>query len=243
MALIRVEGLTLHRSGQAALQEVSFTVEQGETLVIIGPSGGGKSSLLRCLNRLEEPGPGHVFLDGQDITGLEVVELRRRVGMIFQKTAPFPGTIAENIAFGRGLKNESLSRERILELMELASLDPGLADRPASELSGGQEQRMAIARALALEPDVLLLDEPTSALDPIATHHVEESLFSLRAKMNLTLVWVSHQIEQARRVGERVLYLEKGRVLRIDSVANMLDAIHGDPRVLAFAAGEESSSS
>ena len=237
MAIITVENLSLVRGKQPVLHEISFTVEAGETLVIIGPSGGGKSSLLRCLNRLEAPETGQILLHDTAIHVMPVIDLRRKIGMIFQKTAPFAGSVAENIAYGPMLYGETLSRGRILELMALASLEEELIDRDARELSGGQEQRLAIARALANAPEVLLLDEPTSSLDPIATHRVEESLLKLGDQ--LTLVWVSHAIEQARRVADRVLLLDEGRVVRIDSAEAMLHPEHGDKRALAFATGDE----
>jgi len=239
MATIEVRQLSLKRSNRHILRDVSFEAHKGEILVIIGPSGGGKSSLLRCINRLEEPESKRVFLNGDDITVLPVVELRRRVGMIFQKAVPFAGSVMENIAYGPALRAENLSRERVLELMELASLESEFIDRPADQLSGGQEQRLAIARALANEPDVLLLDEPTSALDPIATRNVEESLLTLKSQLGLTMLWVSHAIEQARRVADRVLLLNEGRVVRVDSVSAMLDPEQGDKRALAFATGDE----
>ena len=239
MTIIEVQTLSLERGGRTVLHDMSFCVERGDVLAIIGPSGGGKSSLLRCLNRLEEPPPDSVLLNGTDITTLPVTELRQRVGMIFQKTAAFPGTVADNLAYGPSLRGETLSRERVRQLLELASLEPDLADREASELSGGQEQRLAIARALANEPDVLLLDEPTSSLDPIATHHVEESLDCLKNQLGMTMIWVSHSVEQARRLADRVLLLDSGRVLRVDGVEAMLDPATGDSRALAFAEGDE----
>ena len=239
MAIIDVLNLSLKRGGQTVLSDVSLSVEQGEILVVIGPSGSGKSSLLRCLNRLEEPESGRIMLDGGNIAQLPVIELRRRVGMIFQKSFPFDGTVADNIAFGPTLNGEELDNIRIGELMNLSSLELDLIDKNARELSGGQEQRLAIARALANRPDVLLLDEPTSALDPIATRHIEESLVNLRDQLDLTLIWVSHTIEQARRIADRVLLLDEGRVLRIDTVDVMLDPKTGDKRALAFAAGDK----
>ncbi|MFC1960323.1 ATP-binding cassette domain-containing protein [Chloroflexota bacterium] len=238
MSLITVTQLNLIRGGQPVLRDVSFSVQAGEVLVIMGSSGSGKSSLLRCLNRLEEPASGQIMLNETDITGLDVIALRRRVGMIFQKSAPLPGTVADNIAYGPSLREEALSRARILELLELAALDPDLIDRPADELSGGQEQRLAIARALANEPAVLLLDEATSALDPIATHTIEETMLRLRRDLNLTLVWVTHVAEQARRVGDWLLMLEEGRITHDGPVATLMDEQTGDPHILAFAAGE-----
>jgi putative ABC transport system ATP-binding protein len=242
MTIFQVDNLSLRRGDASVLQEVSFTVIPGETLTIIGPSGAGKSSLLRCLNRLQEPHAGQILFHGQDIRALDVTELRCRVGFVFQKTAVFAGSVADNIAFGPMLKNQTLSRERLRTLMKMVALDDAFLDKDAGELSGGQEQRMAIARALANEPEVILLDEPTSALDPIATHQVEDTLQALRRDLNLTLIWVSHAVEQARRVSDRVLLLDEGRVVRIDTVEAVLDPKTGDRRALAFADGHESDS-
>lgn len=238
MAKISIRNISLTRGDQAVLKGVSVDVMDGDLLVIIGPSGSGKSSLLRSINRLNEIDSGSILLDGQSIHDMPVTELRCKVGMMFQKTAPFEGTVADNIAFGASLTKQTISRERILDLMKLASLEAEYIDRPANELSGGQEQRLGIARALALNPSVLLLDEPTSALDPIATHNVEDSLSKLRDNTNLTMIWVSHSIEQARRIGNRVLLLDEGCVVREDTVKAMLDPQTGDKRALAFADGD-----
>lgn len=239
MPKLAIRNLSLKRGGATVLRDISLDVAEGELLVVIGPSGSGKSSLLRCLNRLNDIDSGSIQLDGRSIYDLPVTELRRQIGMMFQKTAAFEGTVADNIAFGPRLRGEAVSRGTILELMAQASLEAELADKPAAELSGGQEQRLSIARALALNPSLLLLDEPTSSLDPIATNHVEDSLRRLREETNLTMIWVSHAIEQARRVGSRVLLLDGGRVIREDTVAAMLDPETGDRRALAFAEGDQ----
>ena len=239
MPKLSIRNLSLKRGGATVLHDISLDVAKGELLVVIGPSGSGKSSLLRCVNRLNEIDSGSIQLDGRSIHDMPVTELRRQVGMMFQKTAAFEGTVADNIAYGARLQGETLSRRAILELMAQVSLEAELADKLAAELSGGQEQRLSIARALALEPSLLLLDEPTSSLDPIATSRVEESLLRLRDETNLTMIWVSHAIEQARRVGSRVLLLDGGRAIREDTVEAMLDPVSGDKRALAFAEGDE----
>ncbi|GAB4574514.1 MAG: phosphate ABC transporter ATP-binding protein [Anaerolineae bacterium] len=238
-ALLTIDQLTHTRQGRPVLHAISCSVQAGEIVVVMGPSGSGKSTLLRCLNRLEPVSPGTIFLHGQDITTLPVLALRHRIGMIFQKSVPFPGTVAENIAWGPRLRGEELSREQIAALMTRAALDPALIDRPAAELSGGQEQRLAIARALANRPEILLLDEPTSALDPQATRAVEETMRNLRDSLGLTLIWVSHAVEQARRVADRLILLEEGRITREGPAADLLDPRQGDSHVLAFAAGRQ----
>ncbi len=239
MSKLSIRNLSLKRGGATVLRNVSLEAPAGELLVVIGPSGSGKSSLLRCVNRLTDIDAGSIRLDGQSIYDLPVTELRRQVGMMFQKTAPFEGSVADNIAFGARLQGETLSRDQVIKLMAQVSLDAQLADKAAADLSGGQEQRLAIARALALNPTLLLLDEPTSSLDPIATSRVEDSLMQLRRQTNLTMIWVSHSIEQARRIGSRVLLLDEGRVIREDSVDAMLDPESGDKRALAFAEGDQ----
>ena len=218
MSKLSIRDLKLSRGGKIVLRDINLEVATGELLVVIGPSGSGKSSLLRCINRLNDNSSGRILLDGQSIHELPVTELRCKVGMIFQKTAAFEGSVAENIAFGAALHDRTIARAQILDLMRQVSLEAQLSDQAASALSGGQEQRLAIARALALDPSLLLLDEPTSSLDPIATGRVEDSLLQLRKATNLTMIWVSHSIEQARRIGSRVLLLDEGRIIREDTV-------------------------
>jgi putative ABC transport system ATP-binding protein len=234
-----LQQVNLSRSGEKVLTDVSFSLRQGESLVIIGPSGSGKSSLLRCLNRLEPIQSGRILFLEVDTRQLPTLELRRRIGMVFQKAAVFPGTVSDNIAYGPRLQGKTLSRSAVLDLMQQAALEPELIDRDAQELSGGQEQRLALARALANQPDVLLLDEATTALDPIATYKIEQALHNLRLKKGLTLIWVSHSIEQVRRVADRVLLLENGQVTRHDTVTALLDTEIGDTHTLAFANGIE----
>jgi ABC-type methionine transport system ATPase subunit len=226
-AKISISKLTLKLPhGAPILQDVSLEIPAGQVTGVIGPSGSGKSTLLRCLNRLWEPPASSVFLDGTDITTLDVLTLRRQVGMLFQSAALFEGTVAGNVGYGPGLRAEALSPERIAGLLELAGLEPNLAGRPADELSGGQAQRVALARVLANEPEVLLLDEPTSALDPAATRHVEETILHLRDTLGLTVIWVSHSIEQVERTADRLALLVGGSVVEAGTPEHLLAGEH-----------------
>lgn len=230
-------GLALRRGGRPVLSGVDLEVAPGTVAAIAGPSGGGKSSVLRCVNRLLEPPVGTVHVEGRDVTTGDPVELRRRVGMVFQQPVALPGTVAENVRFGPVQAGRTLSDTQVGELLELAGLESGLAGRPADELSGGQIQRVALARCLANDPAVLLADEPTSALDPAARNAVEEALGRIVAERGVTVLLVTHDLEQARRLAHRLHLLVGGRVAESGAPAAMLD---GDdfPLTAAFARGE-----
>lgn len=213
MTPIRIKQLTLYRNQQRVLDEVSLEVAGGEIVCLLGPSGSGKSSLLRCINRLTEPAVGTVFLADTDVREIDVLALRQRVGMVFQQVTLFPGTVATNVGYGRALQKRPLSPTDLTRLLALADLPGELATQDSQTLSGGQAQRVAIARTLATEPAVLLLDEPTSALDPVATCHIEETMLKLRQTLGLTMLWVTHSVEQARHIADRVYLLDKGRIV------------------------------
>jgi phosphate transport system ATP-binding protein len=211
--IMRTQDLSVFYGAFRAVARVSFAVPEHEITAIIGPSGCGKSTLLRTLNRMNDLTPearivGHVLLDNQDIykKGVDVVDIRRRVGMVFQRPNPFPKSIYANVAFGPrlygmrdgdtldGIVEQSLRRAALWD--EVA----GILDRPGLSLSGGQQQRLCIARALAVEPDVILMDEPASALDPIATLKIEELMQTL--KSDYTIVIVTHSMQQAARASD-----------------------------------------
>jgi putative ABC transport system ATP-binding protein len=240
-ARISVDGLVYEasRSPQAPkriLDEVSLSVAPGTVFTVLGPSGSGKSTLLRCVNRLIEPTAGRILLDGKDAADLPVPELRRRVGMVFQTAALFEGTVLDNVLYGPRLRSRSTSRHAAADAAErdLAAgylrrvgLPDGFGDKPVTELSGGEAQRVSLARALANEPEVLLLDEPTAALDPTASQVIEDLLGQLAADTDLTFVFVTHDLAQARRIGDHGLLLVDGRVVDQGPLPTFLD----DPSV------------
>ena len=190
------------------LDDITTTIRDGAT-ALLGPSGSGKSSLLRLLNRLADPDSGTILFEGSDVRERDVLELRRSAVLVPQLPAPIPGTVAENVAYGPSLCGREADVERCLAR---AGLDAAYAEREASELSVGEQQRVMLARALALEPDVLLLDEPTSALDEAARDGVERTLAQL-AGAGVAMVLVTHDRGQAERIASDVIELHEGRVV------------------------------
>jgi putative ABC transport system ATP-binding protein len=207
---LRADRLVRTVEGRRIVDGVSFDLARGEVLAVTGPSGSGKSSFLRLLNRLDEPDGGTVWLDGADYRTLPPRELRRRVGMVFQAPNLFPGTVEENVRFGPAQRGRRLSSGEIEALLARIGLG-GCGGRDASRLSGGEAQRVSLARTLANAPDVLLLDEPTSALDEGSRDEVESLLCGLIRDTGLTCVIVTHDPGQARRMAGRTLALERGR--------------------------------
>jgi len=202
-------------------QDINFSVEQAEVLGVIGASGAGKSTLLRLINRLDEPTQGSVFFKGEDYRGLETRSLRRSIGMVMQRAFLFPGTVAENIAFGPRQQGTEMTGGEIESLLAEVGL-AGYGSRDALTLSGGEAQRVAITRALANKPEVLLLDEPTSALDEAARDSVQRLLEELIREHHLTCIWVTHSLEQARKMADRILVLEAGRIKAMGTAGEIL---------------------
>ncbi|CAL9062303.1 unnamed protein product [Musa banksii] len=227
-AKLQVRDLTKQSeaTGEMILSKVNLDVPEGVIVGIIGPSGSGKSTLLRALNRLWEPPSGSVLLDGQDICKLDVLTLRRRVGMLFQLPALFDGSVAENVRYGPQLKGKKLTEEEVKKLLSLADLDPAFASKASSQLSVGQAQRVALARTLANDPEVLLLDEPTSALDPISTQNIEEAIVRLKESRRMTTVMVSHSVKQIQRIADLVCLLVAGEMVEVLEPARLSEAQH-----------------
>ena len=207
--------------GKLLVDSISVQIIPGEVLAVIGPSGAGKSSFLRLLNRLDEPTGGTVLLHGQDYREISPRELRRRVGMVMQTAHLFPGTVAANIAFGPRQRGETLTSEQIAALLHRVGL-PGYQDRDVNNLSGGEAQRVSVARTLANAPEALLLDEPTSALDETSARGIEELLLGIIEERRMTCVIVTHNRPQASRIADRTMVLDAGRLVAIGPTKEVL---------------------
>ncbi len=228
-ACIDIEKLNLYYSKDIhALRDITLSIPRNKVTAFIGPSGCGKSSLLRCFNRMNDLIDdchirGKVRIDDQDIyeKRIDVADLRRRVGMVFQKPNPFPKSVYENVAYGlriQGINSRRILDEVVEDALRAAALWDEVKDRlddNALELSGGQQQRLVIARTIAVEPDVLLLDEPASSLDPISTLRIEELISELRA--NYSILIVTHNMQQAARVSDFAAFMDMGRLVEFDS--------------------------
>jgi len=220
---IALETKHLSRSlvGRVLVSDISVHVQPGEVLAVVGPSGAGKSSFLRLLNRLDEPTGGTVCLNGQDYHELAPRELRRRVGMVMQMAYLFPGTVAANVAFGPRQCGERLRPEQIASLLDRVGLF-GYQERDVSNLSGGEAQRVSLARTLANAPEALLLDEPTSALDDVSARGIEDLVLNIVRERRMTCVIVTHNTVQAHRIADRTMILEAGKLVTIGPTKEMV---------------------
>jgi phosphate transport system ATP-binding protein len=235
-AKIDVLGLNFYYGDRRVLDDIHVNIRPNEVTALIGPSGCGKSTFLRTLNRMNDIVPGArvegaVTIDGHDIyaPSVDVVDLRRRVGMVFQKSNPFPKSIFDNVAYGLRINRLTHSREelegRVESSLKSAALWEEVKDRlhsSALALSGGQQQRLCIARALAVEPEIVLMDEPASALDPIATQRIEELIYQLKSRY--TIVIVTHNMQQAARVSDVTAFFWLGKLVECGRTNKMFTA-------------------
>ena len=214
MTCIIIKDLKKNLYGKEVLRGVNLDVNKGEIMAVVGPSGSGKSTLLRCLNRLIEMDGGEVFFEGKDITSLPPVILRRKIVLVHQESAMLPGTVFDNVSYGPALQGE-VDSAHIHKCLAEAGLPAEFAEKDASKLSGGEKKRVALARALALRPRVLLLDEPTAGVDPKKISQVEKTIVEFSKNHGLTVLWVTHHVEQAKRVSCRFANLKEGRVREV----------------------------
>ncbi len=232
---LRATGLDFYYGSFHALHQINIAIPEHKVTAFIGPSGCGKSTFLRTMNRMNEmlrntKVTGELLMDGNNIFDMDVTALRRRVGMVFQKSNPFPKSIYENVAYGlrvNGLRRKSALDEAVEKSLTRAAIWTEVKDKlnkPATALSGGQQQRLCIARALAVDPEVLLLDEPCSALDPIATLKIEELLFEL--KQQTTVVIVTHNMQQAARLADVTGFFLMGKLIEFDDTRVMFQNPH-----------------
>lgn len=232
LTIFQVTDLNLYYGDKHALKDIHLDIEKNKVTALIGPSGCGKSTFLRCLNRMNDliDGcriTGSIAMEGTDIFGgdMNVVDLRTRVGMVFQKPNPFPMSIYDNITYGprcQGIKSRKILDEIVQQALKKAALWEEVKDRlhdSALGLSGGQQQRLCIARAIAMEPEVILMDEPTSALDPIATNRIEDLIEEL--KQDYTIVIVTHSMQQASRVSDTTAFFLMGEVIEADQTSKI----------------------
>ncbi len=224
--MISIEGLSKRYGDLTVVDDVSFEVESRTIAVVVGTSGSGKSTLLRMINRLVEPSAGRVLIDGQDVAAEPPHLLRRRIGYAIQGHGLFPHrTVAQNIATVPRLLGwpEQRIGARVAELLELLQLDPGaFAGKYPHQLSGGQQQRVGVARALAGDPKVLLMDEPFGALDPIIRAKAQDELLAIQRRLGITVVLVTHDMDEAFKLGARVAVMSQGRLLQFDRPATLL---------------------
>ncbi|HEX3425614.1 MAG TPA: ATP-binding cassette domain-containing protein, partial [Acidimicrobiales bacterium] len=210
-ATIRLEKVTKRYRDTVAVDSLDLAVDAGELCMLVGPSGSGKTTTMRMINRLIEPSSGKIFLDGEDVTHVDAVKLRRRIGYVIQQVGLFPHlTIGDNVGTVPRLLgwDHTRIRDRTSELMTLVGLDPTVyAKRYPAELSGGQRQRVGVARALAADPPVLLMDEPFGAIDPITRERLQDEFLRLQHELHKTVVFVTHDIDEAVRLGDRIAVL------------------------------------
>ncbi len=224
--LIKFEKVSKKFKNATVLSDVTFEIEEGQLVAIIGESGCGKTTTLKMINRLIKPTSGKIYINGEDISMKNVIDLRRNIGYVIQQTGLFPHmTIRENIELIPKVQNKSTEdiTQRTYDLMDMVGLDCNkFLDRYPTELSGGQQQRVGVARAFATNPDIILMDEPFSALDPITRSSLQDELVSLQSKLKKTIVFVTHDMDEAVRISDKICIMDKGEIIQYDTPENIL---------------------
>jgi len=223
--------------GTTAVEDFSLEIASHEAVVLVGTSGSGKTTLLRMINRMVDPSSGRVAIDGEDVAGLDPVRLRRSIGYVMQASGLLPHrSVLDNVTTVPVLRGTSRreARSRALELLETVGLDPALARRYPSQLSGGQQQRVGVARALAADPNILLMDEPFGAVDPIVRADLQQEMLRIQKELHKTIVFVTHDIDEAFLLGDRVVLLRPGGVVAQQGTPQEILAAPADDFVRSF---------
>lgn len=217
--MIRFEHVNKSFGAEKVLVDFSLHIEEGEFLTVIGRSGCGKTTMLRMINGLQTPDSGKILVEGNNVAEADLIALRRRIGYVIQNKGLFPHmTVEENITYVpviSGKKEKQENRQLAMRLLKTVGLPQEMADRYPAELSGGQQQRVGIARALAADAKILLMDEPFGALDEITKRAMQDEMLSLQKKLHMTIVFITHDIREAMKLGDRVLVMEQGRIAQI----------------------------
>lgn len=224
--MLELKNITKVFENKTIIHNISLTVKEGEFVVLIGPSGCGKTTTIKMINKLIIPNSGNIYLDGKDILKEDTIKIRRNMGYVIQQTGLFPHmTVGENIGLIPKLEKwtEDKIQEKIIELLELVGMEPEkYMDRYPCELSGGQQQRVGVARAIAVDPEIILMDEPFSALDPITRNQLQDELFNLQQKLKKTIVFVTHDMDEALKLADRICIMKDGEILQFDTPENIL---------------------
>lgn len=225
--MIKFENVTkVYEDGFRALNNINLEIKQSELMVLIGPSGSGKTTTMKMINRLIEPTGGNIYINGKSITEQNPVKLRRDIGYVIQQIGLFPHmSISENVALVPKLKKEDIGiyTEKVNELLDMVGLDPEIyRDRYPNELSGGQQQRIGVIRALASDPSIILMDEPFSALDPISREQLQDELVKLQENIKKTIVFVTHDMDEALKIADRICIMKDGEIVQIDTPEKIL---------------------
>ena len=223
--MIRFEHVSKKFKGNTVLKDLSFNIKRGELVTIIGSSGCGKTTSLKMINRLIQPSSGKIFIDDEDIATKDVIKLRRNMGYVIQQTGLFPHmTIRENIEMIPKMEkvDAGATAQRTMELMAMVGLDETFLDRYPNELSGGQQQRIGVARAFALDPDIILMDEPFSALDPMTKSSLQDELSDLQSELKKTIVFVTHDMDEAIKIADRICIMDQGKIIQYDTPEQIL---------------------
>ena len=225
MDIITLEHVKKSFDGQEILKDFNLSVKEGEFLTVIGRSGCGKTTMLKLMNGLLTPDTGKVYVEGKNIAETDIISLRRRIGYVIQNRGLFPHmTVEKNITYVpviSGKKNKKENQELALKLLKLVGLEEEKLHRYPSELSGGQQQRVGIARALAANPKILLMDEPFGALDEITRQTMQDEILRLQKELELTIIFITHDIREAMKLGDRVMVMEGGKAIQLDTPENI----------------------